>query len=65
MASEWTDAQREALRAAIASGVLTVSFGGRSVTYQSLREMRNLLAEMDRQLASSRTYRLAATSKGV
>jgi len=63
----WTAAQRDALQAAIASGVLTVTFGNRSTTYQSLEQMRALLAEMERDLnpTSVYPYRLAAHSKGV
>ena len=65
----FTADQRDALQAAISTGVLTVLFGGRSTTYQSLAEMRSLLAEMERELATTagtyRTFRLAATRKGV
>jgi len=66
----WTQAEADALRAAIASGVLSVTFDGpprRSVTYQSLDQMRALLASMEASLAratSTPTYRLAQTSKG-
>jgi hypothetical protein len=45
----WTQAEIDALRAAVASGVLTVTYDGppkRSVTYQSLAQMRELLASM-------------------
>lgn len=62
----YSQAQLDALETAIALGVLTLSYGGRSVTYQSLSEMRELAAEMRRSLnIAARTYRLAATSKGV
>jgi len=63
----WTTAQRDALQAAIARGVQTVTFNGRTTTYQSLRDMRDLLAEMNRELggATTQAYRLAAVSKGV
>lgn len=60
----WTQQQRDTLAAAVASGVRSVTYDNRSVTYGSLEEMRALLAEMDRQLAAVRTHRLAATSKG-
>lgn len=50
----WTQAQRDALAAAIARGTLRVVFqsGGhrREKEYHSLQEMRDLLAEMDRDL---------------
>jgi hypothetical protein len=55
---------RDALKAAIARGVLTVSFADRTITYNSLKEMRDLLADMERQINQVRTYRFAATSKG-
>lgn len=45
----WSQAEVDTLKAAVASGILTVSFDGpprRTITYQSLAEMRNLLAEM-------------------
>jgi hypothetical protein len=61
----WTQAQRDTLAAAIASGTLAVSYADRSVTYHSLAEMRALLAEMDRQLSQAPTHRLAAHTKGV
>lgn len=61
----WTDAEIAELRAAIASGVLTVKYAGppaREVTYQSLREMRDLLSEMTRQ--GRPTSRRVAWRKG-
>lgn len=63
----WTDADIAILKAAVASGILMVSYAGppqRSVTYQSLAEMRKLLAEM---VASTQgtSYRLGATRKGL
>lgn len=61
----WTQADLDALRAAIASGALTVSYRDRTVTYHSLRELRELAAEMERQLTAAPTHRLAAHSKGV
>lgn len=66
--STWTAADVTALRAACASGVLTVVYDGpprREITYQSLGAMRALLSEMIRQLRGSRSYRLAAFRKGV
>lgn len=64
----WTQAEIDKLKAAIASGVLTVSYAGppaRSITYQSLAEMRNLLAEMEASTSTGPKYRLAATRKGL
>lgn len=63
----WTQADIDKLKAAIASGILSVSYAGppaRSITYQSLAEMRKLLAEMERSVSGSTTYRRVAFSKG-
>lgn len=63
----WTDADIETLKAAIASGVLSVSYAGppqRSVTYQNLSEMRKLLAEMVRDVKGTVTHRRVKFSKG-
>lgn len=63
----WTQAEIDTLKAAIASGVLTVSYAGppaRSITYQSLAAMRDLLAEMERSVNGGRRYRRVAFSKG-
>lgn len=60
----WTQAQIDALQSSIARGVLSVTFADRTVTYQSLKEMRDLLAEMQRSLTGGQPFRLAATSKG-
>lgn len=68
----WTQTDVDQLKAAIASGILTVSYAGppaRTITYQSLAEMRKLLADMvaDVETTAGRrsSYRLAATRKGV
>lgn len=45
MAGTLTEAQATALREAIASGVQTVEADGRRVTYRSLQDMRDVLAE--------------------
>jgi len=45
--------------------VLRVSFADRSIEYNSLKDMRDLLAEMERSVTAAPGYRLAATSKGV
>ena len=68
----WTQTDLDSLKAAISSGILTVSYAGppsRTITYQSLAEMRKLLTEMVSDVATTagtRTgYRLASTRKGV
>ena len=65
----WTQIDIDTLKTAIASGVLTVTYDGppkRSITYQSLKEMRDLLASMvaDVNASSRQSYRLVATRKG-
>jgi hypothetical protein len=63
----WTEADITNLRAAIASGVLSVSYAGppaRTVTYQSLDSMRKLLADMVRTVTGPSSYRLVAWRKG-
>ena len=47
----YTQAQRDALEAAIASGALTVRYGETSTTYRSLAEMRQVLAAIDQGLS--------------
>lgn len=46
----YTIEQRDALKAAIASGVTTVSHGGNTVTYRSVDEMIRVLGVMEREL---------------
>jgi hypothetical protein len=43
----YTQAQIDALKRAIASGVLIVRHGDEQVTYRSLAEMRQALADME------------------
>lgn len=67
----WTQSDIDTLKAAVASGILTVRYDGppgRTITYQSLAEMRDLLAAMQQDVASNagrQPFRLAATRKGV
>jgi len=63
----WSQNDIDSLKAAVASGIFTVRYDGppgRTITYQSLSEMRSLLAEMQRQVKGHRSYRLARTRKG-
>lgn len=48
----WTTDQRAALATAIVSGVKTVDYGDRSVTYQSTTDMLRALAVIDAELAA-------------
>lgn len=46
-------AQRNALDAAIAAGVTSVSFAGRTIQYRSLEEMMRARAFLSQQLAAA------------
>ena len=43
----WTQTDIDKLRAAIATGALSVRYADKSVTYRSLAEMKDLLALME------------------
>lgn len=66
----WTQTDIDTLKAAVASGVLQVRYDGppaRMVQYQSLGEMRKLLASMVADVAAAAggtSYVLASTRKG-
>ena len=49
----YTVAQRDALKRAIASGVLRLSYDGKTVDYRSLDELRAALNEVESALARS------------
>lgn len=49
----YTQAQLDALRAAYASGLLEVDYGGRRVRYQSRDAMRAIIAEIEAALSPS------------
>lgn len=51
----WTQSDIDALKAAIARGVRTVSSQGRTVTYHSLDEMLKALAAMESEVAGTST----------
>ena len=62
----FTSDQLTALEAAAATGVLTVRYADRTVTYQSLAEMRSLITQMRQELSTSQdNYRLIGTCKGL
>lgn len=46
----WTQEHITTLAGAISKGILEVSYDGKRVVYQSLAEMRSLLAEMRAQV---------------
>lgn len=70
----WTEDDIATLKAAIKTGLLSVSYGGngaptRSVTYQSLSEMRKLLADMEADVDATTgsgppRYRVFSLDKG-
>jgi len=43
----YTSSQRDALRQAIASGVLRLTYDGKTVEYRSMQELKNALAEVE------------------
>lgn len=49
----FTQAQIDALQEAIALGVTTVSYQGRTTTYRSIAEMREILAMMNASVSTS------------
>ncbi len=69
--SMWSQADVDTLKSAVASGVLTVRYDGppaRTLTYQSLTEMRALLASMAQDVAAAAgrpNYTLLSSRKGV
>ncbi len=67
MAVTWTQAEIDELKAAIATGIMTVKYSGppaREIQYQSLEAMRSLLAEMCAQVGGTTAFRRAAHNKG-
>ncbi len=67
MATIWTQADIDKLKAAVATGVMEVTYSGppsRTVKYHSLADMRSLLSEMTREVTEAPPYRLMRTSKG-
>jgi hypothetical protein len=70
--NDYTQADVDALKSAIVSGVLRVDYSGppaRSVTYQSLDAMRALLAQIVAQTndaaGTRRSFRVGIVKKGV
>ena len=47
----YTTTQRDALKQAIASGVLSISYDGKTVQYRSMAELKSALAEVEQGLA--------------
>ena len=57
MALSLTAAQRDTLRNAIATGVRTVNYGDKTVTYQNLDQMVAVLSAADAEAAGSASGR--------
>lgn len=64
-AIEWTQADIDALKTAIARGVRSVTYADRTVVYHSLAEMLQLLSTMAHAADVVPDYRLVAHSKGL
>lgn len=58
-----TEDQLVALDAAISSGVLSVTFNGRTVTYQRIDDMLKARAILATRLGTNRPYRVGVTNK--
>ena len=65
----YTQTQVNALKAAAARGVLSVTTDGNTVTYVSISEMRKQIAIMEREIAAQSSARVAHVnpiySKGI
>lgn len=59
----WTTEQRAALAEAISSGIQTVRYDDRQVTYQTLADMRRVLADMDAELSAVESTVFAVFSR--
>lgn len=67
VAINWTQADIDALKAAVASGILTVSYDGpprRTIQYQSLAAMEALLNRMVAKVDGRTSYRRVRWHKG-
>ncbi len=61
----YTQTQIDALKNAIAAGVLEVQHGETKTTYRSLREMQSILAAMEGEVNGRTTRTVAKFSSGV
>ena len=62
----WTQAQADTLKTAIATGVRTVNYGDKEVTYQGIPAMMAALQAMEAEISASVKGRstLASMSRG-
>lgn len=64
--ADYTQAQVDALREAIARGVRKVEYDGQSVTYNSLKDMQSQLSVMVRNISGQTVKRVVySTSRGL
>lgn len=61
----YTQAQIDELKRIRATGALEGEFEGRRVKYRSLEEIDRIIADMERAVNGTSSYRLASTSKGL
>ena len=54
----WTSAQVDTLKTAIATGVRTVNYGDKTVTYQDIAAMLSALQAMEAEVGSSESGRV-------
>jgi|WetSurMetagenome_2_1015567.scaffolds.fasta_scaffold1398069_1 hypothetical protein len=59
----YTETHKAALQEAIASGVLRVSYDGKTVEYRNMAELREALAEVNRGLAATAGNTIRRTVK--
>jgi len=61
----WTQADIDALKAALKTGMRRIQFADQEFEWHSLTEGLELLARMEREVGKPPAYRVAATKKGV
>ncbi len=53
MAAEYTEAHLQALKDALANGVLRVRFADREIQYRSVDELKQVIATVEQELAAA------------
>ena len=61
----YTQAELDELYRIRATGALRAKFADRDVEYRSLDELDRIIADMERAVNGTSSYRLASTSKGL
>jgi hypothetical protein len=61
----YTQAEIDELKRIRATGALRAKFADREVEYRSLEEIDRIIADMERAVNGTSSYRLASTSKGL